>query len=290
MKTPLGLVLALAVAGGVAGGAGAAFFLNTEQPAARVDRGYDDSALREDLASLREEMRRNFRDVAGVADKVERSAKPVSAEDSEVEIERPETPDEIAAAAKKKFMPSAYVESLRGKHFSIAQSDALMNLLSLQKDKIDPTLAALKKAIEADPSNPDLYTALATVHVAKLAAGIAVGPAAGPVYMEALAAYDKALALNPDHWDARFSKSFTTSMAPEFVGLRPMSIRMFEDLVQRQDSLPKKDEFRRTYMRLGTLYKDGGNIEKAKQVWKKGLERFPDDKQIQAALAVLEEK
>jgi len=89
MKTPLGLVLALAVAGGVAGGAGAAFFLNTEQPAARVDRGYDDSALREDLASLREEMRRNFRDVAGVADKVERSAKPVSAEDSEVEIERP---------------------------------------------------------------------------------------------------------------------------------------------------------------------------------------------------------
>ncbi|MHC4849378.1 MAG: tetratricopeptide repeat protein, partial [Planctomycetota bacterium] len=134
------------------------------------------------------------------------------------------------------------------------------------------------------------YTALATVHVSKLAAGVAVGPAAGPVYMEALKAYDKALELNPDHWDARFSKSFTTSMAPEFIGLRPMSIRMFEDLVQRQDSLPKNDEFRRTYMRLGTLYKDGGNTEKAKQIWKKGLERFPDDKMIQAALAVLEEK
>jgi tetratricopeptide (TPR) repeat protein len=282
--------LAVAVAAGIAGGAGAAFFLRTDKPAARMDRRYDDSALREDLASLREEMRRNFRDVAGVAERVERDATPISAEESEVEIERPETPGDIAAAAKKKFVPGAYVESLRGKHFSVARSDALMSLLSMQKDKIDPTLAELKKAIEADPSNPDLYAALATVHVAKLAAGVAVGPAAGPVYMQALAAYDKALALNPDHWDARFSKSFTTSMAPEFVGLRPASIRMFEDLVQRQESLPNNDEFRRTYMRLGTLYKDGGNIDKATQIWKKGLERFPDDKQIQAALAVLEEK
>jgi len=79
-------------------------------------------------------------------------------------------------------------------------------------------------------------------------------------------------------------------MAPEFVGLRPASIRMFEDLVQRQDALPKKDEFRRTYMRLGTLYKDAGNPEKAREVWKKGLGRFPDDRQMKAALEVLEKE
>jgi len=160
----------------------------------------------------------------------------------------------------------------------------------MHKEEIEPTLAALRKAIAADPSNPELYAALAAVHVAKLAAGIAVGPAAGPVYVEAIKAYDKAIELNPDHWDARFEKAFTTSMAPEFVGLRPMSIRLFEDLVQRQEALPKQDDFRRTYMRLGTLYKDAGNTEKAKVLWTRGLERFPDDKAMRAALDVLEEQ
>ena len=151
-------------------------------------------------------------------------------------------------------------------------------------------IAALEKAIAADPSNPDLYTALASAHVSKLAAGLADGPAAGPVYAKAIQAYDKAIELNPEHWDARYYKAFTTSMAPEVVGLRPMSIRLFEDLVQRQEALPKQDDFRRTYMRLGTLYKDAGNTEKAKALWTRGLERFPDDSAIRAALDVLEEK
>ncbi|MHC4939346.1 MAG: tetratricopeptide repeat protein [Planctomycetota bacterium] len=281
----LGLVLIAAIVGGVCGGLGVALLSKDDQPKARAERGYDDRALRSEIAALREEMRRSLRERVTAPPTERGDAAPTV--DSEVEIERPETPAEVEATARKKFVPSAFVESLRGKTFTVRDSDALVTLLSMQKDKIDPMLKELQKAIEADPSNPELYNALAAVHVSKLAAGVAVGPAAGPVYMQAIAAYDKALELNPDHWDARFNKSFTTSMAPEFVGLRPMSIRMFEDLVQRQESLPKQDDFRRTYMRLGTLYKDAGNTEKAKEIWKKGLERFPEDKQIQAALAVL---
>ena len=287
-KTPLGLIVLLAIVGGGAGGAASFFFLRDDKPQARVERGYDDRALREDIASLRDEMRRNRLVAAGTGRETELPPEDLGSDESTIEIERPETPEAVAAAAKKEFVPSRYVESLRGKRFALKDSDALITVLSMQKDKIEPTIAALKKAIEADPSNPDLHAALAAAHVTKLAGGMVSGPAAGPVYMQAIQAYDKAIALEPDHWDARFMKAFTTSMAPEFVGMRPASIRMFEDLVQRQESLPKNNDFRRTYMRLGTLYKDAGNTDKAKEMWKKGLERFPDDRQLREALGVIE--
>jgi len=292
-SAPLGTLIVLAVAGGIAGGAGTAYVLREDAPAARVDRGYDDAALRGEMRALREELQRLQLRVVDAETPMAEAARETS---STIEVEKPVDPDAApaeAGASERKavaFEPKKYVESLRGKHFSVRDNDALITRLSMSVDQIDPTIDALKAAIKADPSNPDLYAALASAHVAKLAAGVAAGPAAGPVYMQALGAYNKAIELQPDHWDARFSRAFTTSMAPEFVGLRPTSIKEFEDLVQRQESLPKQEEFSRTYMRLGTLYKDAGNTNKAREIWTKGLQRFPDDDQIKAALAVLEKE
>ena len=41
------------------------------------------------------------------------------------------------------------------------------------------------------------------------------------------------------------------------------------------------------YARLGTLYKDAGNAKKAREVWERGRERFPEDKTLTAALELI---
>ena len=45
-----------------------------------------------------------------------------------------------------------------------------------------------------------------------------------------------------------------------------------------------------TYFRLGQLYKDEGNVEKARSVWQEGLQRFPNDKAILGALEIANTK
>jgi len=148
----------------------------------------------------------------------------------------------------------------------------------------------LLAAVKDDPNSAELQTALASAYTAKTAFGDLQGPAQGVPFVKALAAYNKALELDPDHWTARFGKAFDTSMAPEFIGLRPAAIREFEGLMQRQEARAPEPEFVRTYVRLGTLYKDAGNAEKARAIWKRGLGQFPDARQLSDALSVLESK
>ena len=43
-------------------------------------------------------------------------------------------------------------------------------------------------------------------------------------------------------------------------------------------------------MRLGTLLKDAGNAKRAREVWQRGLDRFPDEQRLSEALALVEGK
>ena len=168
--------------------------------------------------------------------------------------------------------------------------DRLITSLSVQPEKIDATIDALLAAVKNDPNNAELQTALATAYTAKTAFGTAQGPAQGIPFMKAIAAYNKALEIDPEHWTARFGKAFDTSMAPEFVGMRPTAIREFEGLMEQQEARAPQPEFVRTYVRLGTLYKNAGNAEKARAIWKRGLQQFPESKQLGEALSVIESK
>ncbi|MEM8882586.1 MAG: tetratricopeptide repeat protein [Planctomycetota bacterium] len=287
MKSSVGMILLTAIVAGVATGA-TMTALRGDKPATRRDmrRAYDDSELRRQIAELRTE-------VAALKDT--RSAMPATPpeERSEIEVEAPPTEGDAASPTEEKpkvFQPSEFIESLRGKRFDVTMSNRLITALSMDTSKIAPTVKALQAAIKADPTNAELYAALGAAHVSKLASGQAQGPAAGPVFMQAIGAYKKAIELDEDHWDARFNMAFTTSMAPEFFGLRPASIKQFEDVLQRQESMDPRPEFATTYMRLGTLYKDAGNADKAKALWKKGLELYPDDRRLREAVGVAEKK
>ena len=172
------------------------------------------------------------------------------------------------------------------KRFGGAESTQLFHRLSIKKGQIDPTIDRLKKLIEGDPNNPELYAALGSAFTAKTVYGVTPGPEQGVVWALAEKAYDEAIRLQPTHWLARYSKAFGNSMAPEFVGLRPKAIREFEALMKIQETGAPDPEQVMVYSRLGTLYKDAGNVKKAREIWERGLVRFPNSKPLREVLAI----
>ncbi len=73
-------------------------------------------------------------------------------------------------------------------------------------------------------------------------------------------------------------------MAPEFLGMRPGAIRQFEDLLAIQKRKAPEPHYASTYFRLGTLYKDAGNVEKARELWAEGLRLFPDNEELKGTI------
>lgn len=177
-----------------------------------------------------------------------------------------------------------------GRTFGYAEAEALFDALARDRGAIDDVIARIEKEIAASPRSADLHVALATAYGAKTAFGTPPGPEQGTVWVKAERAYDEAIRLDPEHWQARYGRAFGDSMAPEFVGLRPRAIRQFEELMEIQEKKPAAPEQVEVYLRLGTLLKDAGNVKKARETWKRGLARFPDDERIVEALALTEEK
>jgi tetratricopeptide (TPR) repeat protein len=68
------------------------------------------------------------------------------------------------------------------------------------------------------------------------------------------------------------------------MGMKPAAIKQFEELRTIQESQPAQEHHVHVYFRLGTLYKDMGNAEKAVQLWEDGLRRFPDNSTLKDAV------
>ncbi|HEX5137046.1 MAG TPA: hypothetical protein VFY93_08750 [Planctomycetota bacterium] len=201
---------------------------------------------------------------------------------SRVEEPAPGTPSDSAAAKDA-------LAGILGHKYGYEDARSLFHRLSLDHDAIQGTIDRLEAEIAKNPS-ADLYATLATAYSAKTAYATPPGPEQGVVWAKAEKAFDEAIRLDPEHWQARYGQAFGDSMAPEFVGLRPRAIREFEELVEIQERKPLAPEHAEVYVRLGTLYKDAGNVKKARETWQRGRERFPDDKRFAEAIALTEER
>ncbi|MHC4971947.1 MAG: tetratricopeptide repeat protein [Planctomycetota bacterium] len=274
--------------GGLAGGFLVDFL--QEEPAARagreVRRAVSDTPSRQEFANLSERIRRLERDGVTLE-----GPRPVDVAEDTPTATPTATPDEAGedreAAAKR--TPQEVVQALLGKPFGPNESNRLFWWLSRNKDKIADVIKDLEKQIAENPNDPHLHVALATAWTAELT-NKPPGPQQGILWGKVGAAYDAALALDPNHWQARFGKAFGTSMAPEFLGLRPEAIRQFEKLKEIQSARAPEPHHAQVYFRLGTLYKDAGNAEKARAVWAEGLKLFPDNEELKGTLEVSTKK
>lgn len=147
--------------------------------------------------------------------------------------------------------------------------------------RIDAVLAEIERQAAASPNDPDLAAELGKAYIQKLF-DAGVGPLAGVWGEKADKAFDRALELDPEHWDARFEKAIALSNWPAFLGKQGEAARQFELLREQQERSPQQEEHARTYFFLGNLYEQMGEREKAAATWARGLTLFPDDAQLRA--------
>lgn len=156
--------------------------------------------------------------------------------------------------------------------------EALWQTLRDEK-RIDAVVAEIERQAGLAPNNPDLQTELGKAYIQKLF-DVGVGPMAGVWGEKADKAFDRALALDDTHWEARFNKAFSLSTAPTFLGLQGESVHQFEILMEQQERVAPSEEQAWTYYFLGNMYDQMGDPEKARSTWQRGATRFPDNENL----------
>ena len=156
-----------------------------------------------------------------------------------------------------------------------------------ESGRIDEVIGELEGIIDADPNDPDLRFELGFAYLQK-SFGENPGPDAMAVTEKADASFDRALELDENHWDARFSKAIGLSLRPAVLGTTGQAIRQFEILRRQQEGQTQMAHYSQTYYYLGNLYQQTGETATALEAWRRGAELFPADERIAQQLAVHE--
>jgi tetratricopeptide (TPR) repeat protein len=138
--------------------------------------------------------------------------------------------------------------------------------------KIDEAIKMFEEVASANPNDTKAQMDLANAYLSYLQ----LDQSKYPLAEKADKSFDKVLALDEKHWEARFSKAMSYSFWPDFTGKPKEAITHFEKLVSQQESMPVEAHQAQTYMFLGNLL-EARDPAKAKEVWKKGARRHPDN-------------
>lgn len=144
---------------------------------------------------------------------------------------------------------------------------------------LDDTIAMLEARADKFSDDPEAQVEVASAYIQKIFE-VGEGPAAGLWAGKADKAFDRALALDDRHWDARFNKAISLSFWPPIFGKQREAISHFETLIEQQVGGPSEDRHAQTYLLLGNLYAQSGDSSKAETTWKAGLGLFPDNESL----------
>jgi len=284
------LYLLCGLAGGVAGGLVAGTFKKT--PPVRAASAPASRAVDLEALNRIEALERRMDALAGRPEAAPRIAagKPEEGRRAGIAPARPNAAKESSADAKAEISQAEIVRLARTTAMDPATANRLFGWLTLHTERIPDVLNALRAAIKEDPGNAELRVALATTLVAQLTNNTPPGPQQGLVWGQAVAAYDAAIKIDPAHWQARFGKAIGTTFLPRQFGQQPYAIKQFEELKQLQAGRAPRPEYAGTYYQLGLLYKDQGNVDKARQIWQEGLKLFPSNTLLKEQLEVTTQK
>jgi tetratricopeptide (TPR) repeat protein len=290
-------VLAAAAVISAAAGAGAALFVGRKaEPQAApassanvVERAAFEAlvarnaALEKDLAALRtrvemapSETRTSVSDDA-VAAAVERWMR-ANAEQLASAAPAAVTEDAGAAARERERSIADALAKLEDPALSDAARQRLWKEL-FQAGLGDQVLAELEARAERDPNDPNARCDLAQAYLQKLF-NVPMGPEQGLWGTKADKAFDAALALDENHWEARFGKAVALSNWPAFLGKQPEAIKHFEVLIQQQSRQAFQLHFVNTHLILGNMYMQAGQKDKALATWQTGAAQFPSNESL----------
>jgi tetratricopeptide (TPR) repeat protein len=150
----------------------------------------------------------------------------------------------------------------------------------------DALVAEFEARVERDPTNPDLRAELGGAYLQKIFELGTSGPMTGVWAMKADKAFDSALELDPEHWDARFDKAVSLSFWPPIFGKQKEAIHHFEKLIEQQSAQAQEPKFANTHLLLGNMYQQAGDMQKAVAAWNAGLSLFPGNEALKKQIAL----
>ncbi|MFG0320556.1 MAG: tetratricopeptide repeat protein [Planctomycetota bacterium JB042] len=193
--------------------------------------------------------------------------------------------EEAAEETEDEFDLEAFAARLRAGGMSDEEVERAWRKI-VAAGRVDDAIDLLEELAELHPNDPDLQAHLGSAYIQKLMT--VPDLQRGEPAMRADAAFDAALKLDPQHWDARFSKAISLSFWPPIMGKQPEAIRQFETLLAQQEgSGAPEPKHAQTYQFLGNLYLQSGQVDKAKEVFAKGLSSFPGNEALAQAMAGL---
>jgi tetratricopeptide (TPR) repeat protein len=187
-----------------------------------------------------------------------------------------------ATASKSEKDAQEWLEMLEAPNLDEQGRQEIWNRIR-ESGKLDEAIALLEARAEEFSNDPDAQVDVASAYVQKIFE-VGEGPEAGLWATKADRSLDRALELDDHHWNARFSKAIGLSFWPPIFGKQREAISHFNTLIQQQESGPVESRHSQSYLLLGNLYAQSGDIKEAEAVWKKGLGLFPDDLDLQSKL------
>jgi tetratricopeptide (TPR) repeat protein len=93
-------------------------------------------------------------------------------------------------------------------------------------------------------------------------------------------ALQTALAIDPQHWQARFILAMNSFNLPAFLNQMPAAVRELETLVQQQNGKSGPAHFALTYLYLGQAYEKTGRANDARVAYAAGARLFPENEEL----------
>jgi tetratricopeptide (TPR) repeat protein len=175
------------------------------------------------------------------------------------------------------------IESLVSPQSNFGQRYEAMKQLR-KAGQLDQAIGELERRMADDPRSAECPAALGRAYLEK-AGTIQDMREQGILAMKADQVFDAALNLDPENWDARFTKAVAMSYWPTQMNKGTEIIQHFSTLIGQQEAQAPQPQFAQTYAWMGDAYEKYGHPEYAQQVWQRGAALFPDNPELKNKLA-----
>lgn len=187
-------------------------------------------------------------------------------------------PVAAAAAGNGEVDLTATLAELRGKSDYWSHTELYKRLHAA--GKMDALLEELEQSAQQNPKDPQAQMDLGNACLAYLQ----MDQSKWQLSTTADESFDRVLAIDENHWQARFTKAVSYTFWPDFLGKKKEAIAHFERLADQQATRPQRPEYAQTYLFLGNLLEQRGEADRAREIWQRGLRLHPDDTGLRGKL------
>jgi len=152
----------------------------------------------------------------------------------------------------------------------------------IESGEFDRAIRFFGKLVEAHPRAANAYLNYGFVYVDKI-------PTAGAITQvilanSALTNFTRAIDLSPS-WIGFYTRGVSYLFWPKIFGRVPLGLRDLEKALEIQRAGPRRPYHARTFVALGDGYWKADDPQRARDLWREGLNQFPGHKPLEARLA-----